>query len=688
MIKKKKSLEDDYKNNIQIYKETLKIISKGGYQLGNHYINLPLKEYEEAIYLSEERVKELREHPSEEGVFVIGRCGYWVENEDSFTEAQKIADNYFYQTDKEKGKILVLNFASPDYPTNGAKCGRKSQEADLCRKSTLSLSLESKNAKPFYDIYKKTNSALASDAMVLSPNVEIIRDTNNMLLEKPLTVSVLSCAAPAANRAQCETQELEKILYNRIQSILHIAAAYKYKYLVLGAWGCGTFGNDAKQMSDLFYRALKEFRRGNHTEKDYFNCIAFAVYDQTEDLYIYRSFQDNFENFYRDEDEAQRQEVLRRIKETEVNLDKIRGGLFGGAVGDALGYPVEFLLEDEIKKQYGEDGIQEYSFFYEDGVAVISDDTQMSLFTANGILFGDTRGCLRGIQSSPSNYVLMAYKDWFYTQTGEKYNEQTVSWLLDIPELYHMRAPGTTCMSALNSICRGYAKKPINQSKGCGGIMRVAPLGLHYHSVSRKKLDAEGANIAALTHGHPLGYIPAAILTHIVNVGVYGGCTIGNTLEDAVKEALQVASELFEEKHYFDKLNKLVDKAINFSKNNSKDSENIHELGEGWVAEETLAIAIYCSLRYCSDFSKGIIAAVNHSGDSDSTGAVTGNILGAWLGYKAIEDKWKQNLELKDVILEMADDLCHGCQLSEYSSYRDSIWENKYVKCHYKKENK
>lgn len=683
MIKNKKNLEDSYETNIQIYNETLKIINKGGYQFGNRHINLKLslKEYKKAIYLSEQRVKELREHPSEEGVFVIGWCGYWVENEDSFTEAQKIADDYIYQTDKKTKGILVLNFASPDNPTDETKYGRKSQEADLCRKSTLSLSLKSKDATPFYDIYKKTDSALASDAMVLSPNVEIIRDKNNMLLEESLIVSVLSCVAPVANKTQCRMQEFEKILYNRIQSILYVAAAYKYEYIVLGAWGCGTtFGNDAKQVSDLFYRALKEFRCGIHTEKDYFRRIDFAVYDQTEDLYNYKSFKDNFEDFYRDENEAQRQEALRKIKETEVNLDKIRGGLFGGAVGDALGYPVEFLLEDEIKRQYGEDGIQEYSFFYKDGVAVISDDTQMSLFTANGILFGDTVGCLRGIQASPSSYVLTAYKDWFYTQIGKKYNEEAVSWLLDVPELYHMRAPGTTCISALNSICQGYAKEPINRSKGCGGIMRVAPLGLHYHSISRKELDMEGAKIAALTHGHPLGYIPAAVLTHIINVGVYGGCTIGNTLEDAVREALQVASELFEEERYLNKLNKLIDKAISFSKNNVKDSENIRKLGEGWVAEETLAIAVYCSLRYCSDFSKGIIAAVNHSGDSDSTGAVTGNILGAWLGYEAIEDKWKHNLELKEIILEMADDLCHGCQLSEYSCYTDPVWESKYMK--------
>ena len=87
-------------------------------------------------------------------------------------------------------------------------------------------------------------------------------------------------------------------------------------------------------------------------------------------------------------------------------------------------------------------------------------------------------------------------------------------------------------------------------------------------------------------------------------------------------------------------------------------------------------------MRYQNDFSAGVIAAVNHKGDSDSTGAVTGNILGALLGYSAIKDKWKHDLELSEVILEIADDLCYGCRMSEYSSYNDPDWESKYVKMH------
>ena len=91
------------------------------------------------------------------------------------------------------------------------------------------------------------------------------------------------------------------------------------------------------------------------------------------------------------------------------------------------------------------------------------------------------------------------------------------------------------------------------------------------------------------------------------------------------------------------------------------DEEAIRMLGEGWVAEETLAIAVYCALKYKHNFDRALIAAVNHDGDSDSTGAVTGNLLGASLGLSGIPLKYQYALELREIILELADDLYHGC---------------------------
>jgi len=123
----------------------------------------------------------------------------------------------------------------------------------------------------------------------------------------------------------------------------------------------------------------------------------------------------------------------------------------------------------------------------------------------------------------------------------------------------------------------------------------------------------------------------------------------------------------------------LIRKAITLAESDLDDLDAIRELGCGWIAEETLAIAVYSALKYTDDFGKAIIASVNHSGDSDSTGAVTGNILGAHLGYDAIHERFIENLELRDIIVELADDLYNDCHLSESTENTDEIWVQKYI---------
>lgn len=408
-----------------------------------------------------------------------------------------------------------------------------------------------------------------------------------------------------------------------------------------------------------------------------------------------QEYRGSFEDYYRDQGQAEIDRALARKKAAEVRRDAIRGCMFGGAVGDALGYPVEFLQEGEIFAKYGPQGITAYEKGF-GGKALISDDTQMSLFTANGLLVGDTRGKLRGIRAEPRAYVAKAYQDWLKTQERsmqevnrhERYTKEGgFSWLLDVPALYSRRAPGHTCLSALREDAErpDYVAEPRNHSKGCGGVMRVAPLALDQGCHNVEALDLEGAQLAAITHGHSLGYMPAAVLVHVIRRIVFPQKGRELSLKEIVLEARDTAAKLFNGDEHLPALVDLIDQAVELSENGAGDLDNIHRLGEGWVAEETLGIALYCALRYQHDFSAGVIAAVNHRGDSDSTGAVTGNILGALLGYEAIEAKWKRDLELSDVILELADDLCHGCQMAEYSAYRDPDWEEKYIKMHHKK---
>lgn len=360
------------------------------------------------------------------------------------------------------------------------------------------------------------------------------------------------------------------------------------------------------------------------------------------------------------------------------NLDKYRGCLIGGAAGDALGYAVEFLTDEQIFKKYGENGITEYSLI--DGVAQISDDTQMTLFTANGLLVGTTRGMMRGIMGTYSSYISFAYKDWLLTQGTEQFGKepQHSCWLNNVEKLNHSREPGRTCINAIMQGCNGTIDNPINNSKGCGGVMRVAPIGLYFgdKKIENYEVDMIGAETAALTHGHELGYFPAAALVHIIHLVSHNDDI---SLLDAVNDSILAIRRMFAPAKHLSEFIEIMEKAVKLSQEDIDDLDAIRELGEGWVAEETLAIAVYCALKYEKDFDKALIAAVNHSGDSDSTGAVTGNILGAYLGMSAIPQKYLDNLELKDVILEIADDLFNDCKISEYGSYHDEIWEQKYI---------
>ena len=357
-------------------------------------------------------------------------------------------------------------------------------------------------------------------------------------------------------------------------------------------------------------------------------------------------------------------------------IDRFRGCLIGGAAGDALGYAVEFMSAQRIFNQYGDQGITQYSLTH--GVAQISDDTQMTLFTATGLLLGTTRGSVRGIMGPYSGYIACSYRDWLKTQK-EAYplpNEYHYSWLVDVPELFSRRAPGNTCMSALESKKDGSIEQPINHSKGCGGVMRVAPIGLYFNDkrISITEVDRIGAEAAAITHGHPLGYIPAAALVHIIHRISQDDMPV----DEAIRDAIDAMVQMWPASEDMDRFVALMNKALYLANQNIKDLDAIRQLGEGWVAEETLAIAAYCAARYPEDFDRAMIAAVNHSGDSDSTGAVAGNILGAHLGLSGIPEKYTTNLELKDIILEIADDLCHDCQIDEWNYDKDAEWEMKY----------
>lgn len=320
-------------------------------------------------------------------------------------------------------------------------------------------------------------------------------------------------------------------------------------------------------------------------------------------------------------------------------------------MGDALGAPVEFDSRADIEKRFGPGGIADYVPAY-GGLGTITDDTQMTLFTAEGLIRGWVRLQVDGGVYYPSS-VGQAYARWLLTQ-GERPRTGEVSpsgWLIDHPALHSRRAPGTTCLSALREVTE-VGRPARNTSKGCGGVMRVAPVALlgRQVGVDGQEVFELAVALAALTHGHPTGSLTAGVLAVVVFEALGGA---------SVAEAVAAAMDILGYADDHGETLAAVSDAVRMADSGLPEADAIERLGEGWVAEEALAISLYCAL-VARDFSHGVVTAVNHGGDSDSTGAITGNILGAVRGAAEIPPRWLESLELIDVITEIADDLA-GC---------------------------
>ena len=359
------------------------------------------------------------------------------------------------------------------------------------------------------------------------------------------------------------------------------------------------------------------------------------------------------------------------------NIDKYRGCLLGGAAGDALGYAIEFDREETIAAHYGSRGIRDYQLD-ERGLAPFSDDTQMTLYTANSLLCslaalsaqasGGAPAPAPATLPSPTALAAYApaqmaqfYVEWMYTQVSPFPLAEPKAWISSLPELFASRAPGVTCMNACEAMANG--AKAVNNSKGCGGIMRMAPVGLinTCPGFSGVELQRLGAQLAELTHCHKLGWMPAGVFAHIVSLLVRDEAS---SVREAATQALNTLPEAFPNAHYLGQLQELLRYTLRLADSDMPDLEAIHALGEGWVAEEALAIGLLCSLRHEDDFAGAITSAVNHGGDSDSTGAIAGNIVGAHLGLAGIPQRYLEHLELRYTISKIADDLFTGPQAS------------------------
>ena len=311
---------------------------------------------------------------------------------------------------------------------------------------------------------------------------------------------------------------------------------------------------------------------------------------------------------------------------------QIHDCLLAGAMGDALGAGIEFATLAEIQTEFPQ-GFTDLPVHQ--GIrGAFTDDTQMTLFTAEGMVRAFVRGALKGICHAPG-VIHHALLRWLITQGEASPVEVDRQGLVVDPRLHARRAPGLTCLNALRQAQR-FGEPAMNASKGCGTIMRVAPLA--YAQVSHiRELAIE---CSALTHGHQTGQEAAAAWALILR-SLADGCdleeasamhaeTFGTETRDAILRALSTVPD--------------------------GRPETTEQLGAGWTAEEALSIAIH-ACRCARDLEHGLVVAVSHSGDSDSTGAIAGNALGLLFPGEARGHKWARQIGCADLIEQIAQDL-------------------------------
>ncbi|MET7767683.1 ADP-ribosylglycohydrolase family protein [Nocardia sp. NPDC005366] len=338
-------------------------------------------------------------------------------------------------------------------------------------------------------------------------------------------------------------------------------------------------------------------------------------------------------------------------------VDRVRGALLGGAIGDALGWPIEFRSLTQIREQHGSLGVTGFLPDYGPPQQV-TDDTQMTLFTAEGLL-----RCPPGADLAP--VMRRSYLRWLHSQSAQGPGASPDGWLLNHRFLYAVRAPGDTCMSGLEQQRRGYIAPaplghpgPVNaHSKGCGTVMRSAPFGLV--GAGPDSAFESAARCAQLTHGHPTGYLAAGAFGALID-RVMSGIELRKALRETI---VQVASM-----PRGTQTATALERALTLADTEPPTSEVVQQVGAGWIAEECLAIAVHCALRAeTEDIRTALLLSVNHSGDSDSTGAVTGNLLGAIHGLSGLPHEWAAGVEGRDVLVQIADDIVVAYVLRDHA---------------------
>ena len=323
-----------------------------------------------------------------------------------------------------------------------------------------------------------------------------------------------------------------------------------------------------------------------------------------------------------------------------------------------------------IEERFGRGGVRTFQPMFSSGVeqiGLITDDTQMTLFTVEGIIRATNRMNQRCIGFT-NGVIHHAYLRWADTQMHAEPVAKD-GWLIGQQWLYARRAPGLTCLSALEGGTKAverYGDHAVNDSKGCGGVMRSAPFGWLSNRDNHDWIYEQACQAASYTHGHPTGQVASGALAYLIARIMDG---------DELLRALQSTTDFLQEQENTEETLDALGKGIQLSMHGAISRQDLESIGGGWIAEEALAIGVYAALSYPDkgQATDALSFAVSHGGDSDSTGSICGNILGALHGETWLPAELAFQVEGRGAMLELADDFIYAIRdgatpKSEYMS--------------------
>ncbi len=353
-----------------------------------------------------------------------------------------------------------------------------------------------------------------------------------------------------------------------------------------------------------------------------------------------------------------------------------RGAFLGLAVGDAMGYTVDRKSLAEIREDYGPNGLLGYDLV--NGYAEASSYTQLAAFTANGLLFGLTRGKLQGRMAPPVRYIALALREWSRSQQYCD-PERNYCWLSSVPELKRRRCMDTRMLDALNRETLGTPEAPVYRNDYPSALTEALALALLQEQLGcdREAIVRLGAEAVALTHGDAEAFLSGAVLTHALSLLLENPKLPAEELVQNTIEAIQIqfGREFGQTTHIWE----LLHFAQTLAANESITQVDAMEQLSCRTAPEVLAGVLYACLTCHGDFDAAMITAVNHSGRSCAVGAITGAILGLIYSEDALPEFYMESLEPLELLRQIADDVAQGCPMDKDSLLFDDDWDRKYL---------